>query len=153
MEEIHYDKFCDIFFRIAVDYLGMNSRILCNRTCKECPDDVIDDFMRVGKVDDNDEDSWKIMHLLMPYYMQEKEVPKSSWKRIKYIIFPSVEELTENYQYVKKAGRILLPVAWVHRIINRFIVGIRKEKEPGVLIKSKKLNHRLKLLNEVGLTK
>lgn len=153
MKAIHYDTFCDVFFQIAVEYFGMNAKIIRKPVARESIENIIDDFMHVGKVDDSDENSWKIMHLLMPYYMQEREVPKGRMQRIRYLLFPLPNELTQHYQYAQK-HKFLLPVAWIHRALNRLILGRKhQDSEQSAALRSKKVEHRLKLLEEVRLTK
>ena len=153
MKQLNYDVFCDAFFKLAVEYFGMNNEILDEKyELKKYSDDLLDDIFMVGKLGDDDDSAWKVMHLLMPYYLQEREVPRSKWQRIRYIVFPKAEELTDYYSYAKR-NRFLLPVAWVHRIINRVLKDNNKtEEDVDTLKKTKKVEHRLKLLNDMELT-
>lgn len=153
MKQLNYDIFCDAFFKLAVEYFGMNKDILNEKyASKRYSDELLDDIFMVGKLGADDDSSWKVMHLLMPYYLQEREVPCSRWQRMRYIVFPKAEELSDYYSYAKK-NRFLLPVAWIHRIINRILKDNNKQEEDvDTLKKTKKVEHRLKLLKDMELT-
>lgn len=153
MKQLNYDIFCDAFFKLAVEYFGMNKDILNEKyASKRYSDELLDDIFMVGKLGADDDSAWKVMHLLMPYYLQEREVPCSRWQRMRYIVFPKAEELSDYYSYAKK-NRFLLPVAWIHRIINRILKDNNKQEEDvDTLKKTKKVEHRLKLLKDMELT-
>lgn len=153
MKQLNYDIFCDAFLKLAVEYFGMNKDILNEKyASKRYSDELLDDIFMVGKLGADDDSAWKVMHLLMPYYLQEREVPCSRWQRMRYIVFPKAEELSDYYSYAKK-NRFLLPVAWIHRIINRILKDNNKQEEDvDTLKKTKKVEHRLKLLKDMELT-
>jgi hypothetical protein len=64
------------------------------------------------------------------------------------MIFPSLEGMKKRFSYVKKFP-VLLPVAWVHRIIKLALMqfGITKRSEGVSLINSRKMN----LIEKLGM--
>ena len=94
---------------------------------------------------------WQIMGMMTPYFTGQRRTGNSSFKRKLEVIFPKANDLPDEYAYAKKV-KILLPIAWVHKMIN-YLIKYRKNKKTWYSA-SEKLDvaeHRLKLMKDMDL--
>ncbi|HWT76034.1 MAG TPA: nucleotidyltransferase family protein [Mobilitalea sp.] len=114
MKILNYDKFCENFFYLCMQYLGMSSKIMEGRQAKIIGnvDDFIVDLMNVGISYEKRTADWHLVGILQPYFLGELVIPKSRFGRTLRILFPSSEVIP--FAYARKY-KILLPVAWIHR--------------------------------------
>lgn len=151
MDNMGYRKFCDYFFTLGIDYLGMDK----NFGYGEIPKidekilwEFVNDLTRIGSLDDSDSMNWQIFGAMTPYFTGESSAPKNG--KLSYI-FPGRESLPNNYAYAKKLP-ILLPVAWIHRFIlfgvNRFS---DRENTYNATEKLQVTEYRLRMLDNMGL--
>ncbi len=115
IEYLGYSCFCDSFFKICIDYLGMNPKILANRNVrvtKEIEQFKLD-LLYGGHTIKKDAD-WQIMGAMAPYFTGNAKVASSEVSRKIQMIFPSVKSIPSCYTYVKKHP-CLLPFAWIQR--------------------------------------
>lgn len=153
MEILHYEFFCDALFKIAVMYMGMDNSVLIEKYEKNVvEDELIEDIINIGRKEDVDIGSWKIMGKLMPYFLQERKVPATKWEKFRSKFCPTQEDISDYYQYAKKY-KCLLPVAWVHRFFHATkyeksleTVYTKEQKE----VRDKRLEDRMRLMEKVG---
>lgn len=152
MKVLHYDIFCDALFKIAVKYMGLDKNILREEyKDKVVNDELIEDIIRIGKVNDEDVVSWNAMGKLLPYFLQEKKAPVSKWEKFRNKFFPTQNDLSDYYEYAKK-NKLLLPIAWGHRFFHsRKYEAEHKITQEDKRKKNDKYEHRITLLNEAGL--
>lgn len=70
-------------------------------------------FIRKGEIN---EEEFKYYNTLCSYDKEEKCMKNTIIRTIAFL-FPSRHRLSERYSYAKKAGGLLLPIAWVHHIL------------------------------------
>ena len=156
MEKCEYTEFCENFFAICVEYFGMDSFILEGHDRKynaAVLEELLVDFIYKGDEGKLRGKSWQLTTTLEPFFVGERQtVDKSKSGRIIHFIFPKPEELNDSYFYAKKIP-ILLPVAWIHRIVKKIIwqIFLRKEESYTGIQKMEVVQSRLGLLGKVGL--
>lgn len=154
MKILHYDLFCDALFKIAIEYMGMTSKVLNRKYSNRVVDeDLIEDIIIIGKIGDNDQQPWRAMDKLMPFFLQESKVPVTRAEKFRSALFPSQMELSDYYTYAKK-NKALVPVAWIHRIFHSIHYKLNPTLDKETLeLKSDKVEHRMDLMNKAGLNK
>ncbi|MBQ3796773.1 MAG: nucleotidyltransferase family protein [Butyrivibrio sp.] len=156
MEKCNYTVFCENFLTICVKYLGLNKDILEGRIAKASEsvlEDLLVDFIYCGDSDELRGKSWQLTATLQPYLVGERtKVKKSKRGRLISYIFPEADELNERYTYAKK-HHALLPIAWVHRALHKFLWQLREREEENYtgMQKVEVVESRLGLLGSVGL--
>ncbi len=155
MDELGYTKFCNNFFDACTKYFDMHS-VSQKKTRGEWELsesefwNFVDDLFRKGVIDDGSA-NWQIYGAMTPYFTGEYNAPKEGWKKKLLILFPSRKSLPNNYGYAKKCP-LLLPVAWVHRII---LFGIHRIQNRGNSYNAtQKMNvtqYRLQMMESMGL--
>lgn len=153
LEQLGYTKFCYYLFVICVEYLGMDDTILSGRemTMGDELYGFMQDLLQVGNPSDGNQVSWQIFGTLTPYFTGEKKTSTSKWKRRLEVLFPRAEDLRDDFAYARE-HKILLPIAWVHKILMYFIK-YQKHKDEWYNA-SEKLNaaeYRIGLMNDMGL--
>lgn len=153
MDKLSYTKFAYSLFVLCVEFLGMDDTILKYREVSY-GDEVtafFQDFLCAGDMYEDKTAGWQIMGMMTPYFTGQRGTSNSSFKRKLEVIFPKSSDLPDEYAYAKKV-KILLPIAWVHKIIN-YLIKYRKNKKTWYSA-SEKLDvaeHRLKLMKDMDL--
>lgn len=118
MKQLKYDVFCDAFFKICVQYLGMTPNLLSDDYKEyELNETLLYDILIDPKLNGSETRAWDCVNTLAPYLMRDTKLSSSSFTQKLHQIFPSPSELNENFSYAKK-HRILLPIAWIHRFYS-----------------------------------
>ena len=161
IKTLGYEKFCYTFFQLCVELLGMDSRILQEAKSVTGADKIqllYDMISPIGETRDNMA-SWQIYSLITPYLQGDATVSDSKFIRKVKILFPGTNALPDRCSYARKYP-ILLPVAWMHRIIGwlyRYIRHYISRKYLtegdmyGVGGKLSAAEYRLSLMKEMGL--
>ncbi len=153
MDYLDYTTFCRMFFKICIDYFGMDQTIMTNRKVveKEGLSEFLLDIINVGTIYEEKDAAWQILGIMTPYFTGEDKIPKTNFGIKIKVLFPSSKSLPSNYAYAKKY-KLLLPIAWFHKIIN-FTVKRHSHKgdwyEAGE--KLAVAQHRLNLMKSLGL--
>ncbi len=156
MDKCNYSAFCENFFAICIEKFGMDSAVMKGHKAKasaEVLDRLLVDFIYVGDKEKRRESSWQLTATMQPYFVGERNtVSKSKSGRLLNFLFPKASELNENYEYAKKIP-LLLPIAWVHRVVHKIIwqvSGKGKDCYTGMQ-KVDIVESKLGLLGSVGL--
>lgn len=155
IKELGYTVFCEKFFAICVDMLGMTDKVFSCHKCELKFEDyqlLLEDMMCGGNIDDSREASWQILGIMTPYLVGDEKVSKSKALRKLQVLFPSSDKLPQEFAYAKK-HKILLPIAWVHKGV-RYILR-RKKHTNDWYTPNQKLSvaeYRLALVKDTGLT-
>lgn len=153
MERLGYDKFCYCLFTICVEYLGMDRAILQDRLVElgEEMYRLIQDLLQVGKVTDDKGVKWQIFGTLTPYFTGEKKTAASKWKRRMEVIFPRAEDLRDDFAYARE-NKILLPIAWIHKIVM-YLIKYQQHKDEwyNATEKLDAAEYRISLMKDMGL--
>jgi hypothetical protein len=153
METLGYDKFCENFFAICVQYLGMSARILEGRKIKLMKDlnVFLMDLINIGFLFGDGKACFQLMGTMTPYFIGEQEIPKSMFRRRLKILFPAGKDLSMEYRYAR-SWKLLMPIAWVHRW-SHFLLKSRKHKKDWYSAKEVLIvaDHRLSLMRKLGL--
>jgi hypothetical protein len=89
--------------------------------------------------------------MMTPYFTGEKTASKSKWKRKLAVIFPRPKDLQDHHGYARRHP-ILLPVAWVHRIVKYIYLYVHDTKRTySATEKLDKAEHRIDLMDKLGL--
>ena len=109
------------------------------------------DFLCAGEMYADKTAGWQIMGMMTPYFTGQRGTGNSSFKRKLEIIFPKADDLPDELAYAKK-NKILLPVAWIHKIIN-YLKKYHQNKSTWYSAGEKLdvAEHRLKLMKDMGL--
>lgn len=153
MDQIGYSKFCENFFYLCIQYLGMSPAIMEEREIQfaEKGNDFVLDLIHVGTLFEDKDAGWQLLGIMTPYFNGEANAPKSNLRRKLRILFPKREHLPEEYAYAKKHA-ILLPAAWIHKLAS-YLVKWYKHKDNWYDAKEKLkvAEHRLALMGSLGL--
>ncbi|SCX18166.1 Uncharacterised nucleotidyltransferase [Lachnospiraceae bacterium YSD2013] len=151
MKLLHYERFMDCIVEICKEHLNMSRDIPVNESVTEemkehLIEDVLGDKDKSGNVDD-----YETINFLETYFMRSSAVKESKFQQRRKQILPLPSELHERYSYAKKCP-ILLPIAWVHRIIFFADYAIRgKKKGKNGTVAMKRSQTRLDLMKEFDL--
>lgn len=153
IDYLDYTTFCRMFFKICIDYFGMDQTIMSKRGVveKEGISEFLLDIINVGAIYDEKDAAWQILGIMTPYFTGEDKIPNTNLGIKMKVLFPSSKALPNNYAYAKKC-KLLLPVAWVHKYIN-FLVKRHSHKDDWYEAGEKLAvaQHRLKLMKSLGL--
>jgi len=153
MEILNYDKFCENFFSICVQYLDMSPEILEGREIRVIPDTekFLRDMINVGSIFDKKTTEWQLLSIMSPYFSGGHDIPKSKFGRQIKILFPASKDLPNEYAYARKY-KIFLPIAWIHKYCC-FFIKWHKHKGDWYDAKEKFIitEHRLSLMKSLGL--
>lgn len=156
MDKCNYTYFCENFFTVCIDKFGMDASIMKGHKAKaseEVLDKLLIDFIYVGDKEKRRESSWQLTTTLAPYLVGDRKVvSKSKSGRIINFIFPKPSELNDSYWYAKKVP-VLLPIAWIHRVVKKLIwqLFFRKDTSYTGLQKMDVVESKLGLFGSVGL--
>lgn len=155
---LEYKKFMDFVFYI-LDRMFNLKKLPYPIMNKYQDEDVmffLEDVVHKGDIEEKNRFDYQMITVLEPYMVGNAKVAKSSNRRKIRAIFPIASELSDYYMYAKK-HRILLPVAWVHRIIIYFKSRLFARKKNKNLMNRKEkfdtMEYRIKLLKITGLVK
>lgn len=155
MQELGYTVFCEKFFAICVDLLGMNDKVFENHKCDLEEKDyqlLLEDMICGGNIDEQRDASWQILGIMTPYLVGDEKVSKSKTLRKLQVLFPSAKNLPDEFAYAKKC-KILLPIAWIHKGI-RYVLRSKKHTNDWYTPNQKlsAAEYRLALVKDTGLT-
>ncbi len=153
LEQLDYAKFTHYLFAICIEFLGMKADIIANRNMP-MGDELFEfmlDLFQNGTIDEGNNDRWQILGMMTPYFTGEKKAAKNKFGRKLAVIFPRAKDLQDHYMYAKKCP-ILLPIAWVHKVLNYLIK--YHSKSNNWYSAGEKLDvaeKRIDLMNKMGL--
>lgn len=153
MEELNYTKFCYYLLVVCAGYLGMDASILQGRNM-EMGEELflfMQDLLQVGSRGQEGQLNWQIFGSLSPYFTGEKKGATNKWKRRMQILFPRAEDLRDDFAYAKKV-KILLPIAWGHKIVM-YLVKYQNHKGEwyNASEKLEAVEYRLNLMKDMDL--
>ncbi|MHB8128933.1 MAG: nucleotidyltransferase domain-containing protein [Mobilitalea sp.] len=150
---IGYDQFCENFFAICVQYLGMSAEIMEGRSknVEKNTQRLLVDMVNVGSANSKINAKWELLDILTPYFTGEQDATNIKDKRKIDILFPQSMYLSQKYAYAKKY-KMMLPIAWVHRF-GCYLTNWFKHKEDWRKAKERLeiIEHRLSLMRSLGL--
>jgi hypothetical protein len=149
MDKLDYSQFCKHFFTLCGLYVGLDTEFFTSEelVLDENAQNLMIDIMSRRTANEQKQ----IMAYMTPYLVGEKTMRKTALGRKLDTIFLRPKDLQGKFVYAKKY-KFLLPIAWIHRIID-FIVKSRRRPEAHHTV-SEKMNaaeQRLNLLNKLGL--
>ncbi len=151
MKALHYERFLDCIVTICQKYLGMRDGIPgIEQVSEELMEHLLEDVL--GEKDPSlQKNYYETINFLETYFMRETVVKESKFQQKRKQFLPLPSELHERYSYARKCP-VLLPVAWVHRVI--YFIGYKRDckkygKDANAAIK--KSEGRLDLMRELNL--
>ena len=153
MDELSYTKFAYSLFVLCVEFLNMDATILKFRNISYGNEMIafFRDFLCGGEMYADKTASWQIMGMMTPYFTGQRGTGDSSIRRKLELIFPKASDLPDELSYAKKV-KILLPIAWIHKMIN-YLIKYHRNKSTWYTAGEKLdvAEHRLKLMKDMGL--
>ena len=150
--KLHYEKFYDAILKICYEYLGMKVIVPgSNVENTEVNEQLLNDVLERSKLDDSVK-QWETINFLSQYFMRASVTKSSDFQQRRKQIFPMPSELNDRYSYAKKC-QLLLPVAWVHRVI--YMIGYSRHCKRNDMKTSEsiaKAQYRLDLMRKLGIT-
>ena len=152
LEEMGYYYFVCSIFRICINYLGMNEKVLGNQSITMTKVDykVLEDILDAGVFGTKTLYRRKTTDVVRNAYYKGEGKRSSKFKMYIKVLFPAPSELSDRYVDAKKYP-ILLPVAWVQRMWHHLVCKIKNTDEPSVFEKTRKVEERMDMLNELKL--
>lgn len=152
LKKMGYDVFCLAIFRLCIKHFGMNSHITTsNRRFREDKLDILlNEFVTNSRLFKEEKEKWELMGEMIPYFVGEKQEYDKEVK-ITMRLFPTQERLLDKY-YLGRKYKLLLPLSWIHRIID-LIISERKAQngEYTAYERALAVNHKLKVMKNFGL--
>lgn len=151
MKSLHYERFFDCIVAICQEHLGMDRDIpITGAVTEEMKEHLIEDVLgdkeKAGKMDD-----YETINFLETYFMRVSAVKESKFQQRRKQLLPLPSELHERFSYAKKIP-ILLPIAWIHRILFFISYALKgKKKGKNGTEAMKKSQKRLDLMKELDL--
>lgn len=151
MEVLHYERFFDCIVNICQRNLGMRIGIPgVEPVTEEMMGHLLADVLE-KKDPSMQKDSYETINFLRTYFMRDSVIKESKFQQKRKQFLPLPSELHERYSYARKCP-VLLPVAWVHRVI--YFIGYKRDckkygKDANAAIK--KSEGRLDLMRELNL--
>lgn len=150
--KLHYENLYDEILKICYEYLGMEFIVPGSNMEKATIDErLLEDVIEVGKLDGSVK-QWETINFLSQYFMRTSVTKSSDFRQRRKQILPLPSELNDRYSYAKKCP-VLLPIAWVHRVI--YMIGyIRHCKRNDIKTTDsiEKAQYRLDLMRKLGIT-
>ena len=153
MEQLEYTEFCKQFFSLGVKYFKLNVNVLPEGKTVEVPDEdvFVQDMVMAGMVNENQKGAYQIWGIMSPYVTGEIQPASSKFGRMLQTLFPSAENIRDDFSYAKR-HKILLPIAWVHRCIDYLIYRKKHPDESyGVNTKINAAEYRVDQVKKRGL--
>ncbi len=152
IKELKYDKLIAVVKGIGVKYLGLEFEDAMTEGDGFC--DLLEDMECGGLFGMDEAERSRFFNVYTKRRSGKNALEHSVYRITKgennafRTIFPSLEGMKKRFSYVEKCP-VLLPVAWIHRIIKLTLVhvGISKGKEEVSLINSRKMN----LIEKLGM--
>lgn len=152
MKELRYDKLIAVVKGIGVKYLGLEFENVI--TDGEGFNELLEDMECGGLFGMSDTESSQFFHLYTKRRSGNNALEHSVYRITKgensafRMLFPSLKGMKKRFSYVEKCP-VLLPVAWIHRIVKLSLqhLGICKEKEGVMLIN----NRKMKMIEKLGM--
>lgn len=153
LSTLQYTEFCEQFFLICIQHLGLTDEILNGRKVRQIEEinDFVLDLGTYGDIKEGIETNYQVMGILTPYFVGEEKLSNSKIGQKIQIIFPKPSALRDRYHYAKRY-KVLLPVAWGHRAFDHIIYNFTHRNEK--LSATEKMNlaqHRLNLMMSMKL--
>ena len=151
IRKLHYDKFFCIILKICYEFLGMKVNVLGKEMSKTAINEhFIEDLVNRERQNDSVK-QWETINFLSTYFMRTSVAKESTFQQRRKQFLPLPSELNDRYGYAKKCW-LLLPVAWVHRVIY-MISYSRHCKRNGFATSAsiEKAMYRLDLMRELGM--
>lgn len=122
MDELEYTEFTKQFFSLGNKYFGLTVKALPGEQIVMPADyeAFVTDLILKGKVSDGQKGAFQIWGIMTPYLTGEATAAKSSFGQKLKTLFPSADNIRDDFAYAKK-HHFLLPIAWVHRMIDYLI--------------------------------
>ncbi len=119
MKELGYTEFCAQFFSLGVKYFDLGQSALPDGKLSLPQDEeaFLMDLILAGKVSEGQKGAFQIWGIMSPYVTGEIQASHSKIGRAMQTLFPSAENIRDDFAYAKKY-KFLLPIAWVHRIFD-----------------------------------
>lgn len=152
IKKLHYEKFFDAIIEICHDFLGMQVSVPgCSVCDEETKKALLSDILEPGKLDDNVK-QWETINFLSQYFMRTSLTKVSNFQQRRKQLLPFPSELNSKYIYAKKCP-VLLPVAWIHRLIYMYSYIRHCERNHiNTLNSVGKAQYRLDLMRTLGIT-
>lgn len=149
MKCLKYDRFVEALFQLCIAEFGMKKITLRHQFKESEIIELLLDFLNIGKYGEADNGNWCVKDNMAYYLCGDK--PKSMIRAKIELLFPDKNSLSDEYEYAKKNG-LLLPIAWIHRLIN-YMKRDDQDERYDTIKKIKKVSTRLKLMKKYGLVK
>jgi len=153
LKKLNFTEVTYSFFKIAIQYLGMDKRILQGRSSDITEKDLflLDDIRDAGVFGNRTTDRVKSLDIIkQTYYENGTNKPVSKTKVLLNTMFPSADSLSDRYVDAKK-HKVLLPVAWTQRALYHLKQKSINKDEPNLFKKAELVEKRMNMLNEFGL--
>jgi len=150
--KLHYERFYEAILKICYEYLGMKVVIPdINVESIEVNEQLLKDILERGKLDGAVK-KWETINFLSQYFMRTSVTKSSNFQQRRKQIFPFPSELNDRYSYAKKCP-LLLPVAWIHRVIYMISYSYHCKKNDMKTSETiGKAQYRLDLMRNLGMT-
>lgn len=150
--KLHYEKFYDAILKICYEYLGMKAIVPDSNVEQAVVNEpLLIDVLERSKMDSSVK-RWETINFLSQYFMRTSVTKTSDFQQRRKQLLPLPSELNDKYMYAKKCP-ILLPVAWVHRVI--YMINYSRHCERNNIKTSdsiEKAQYRLDLMRKLGIT-
>lgn len=155
VQKLKYDSFCIKFFHLCEKYYGLNPKVMDGKDAKmskEDEEELLLDFIYKGKRFQNSKEGWQLLDDMRAYLEGAKtQVESLSWlEKKRKLLFPSQSELQKYYGYAKK-HKILVPIAWIHRIFHSAKQHNENKELYGVMERRKAIEYRERMIDKIGL--
>lgn len=119
MNLLGYSSFCYSFFELCIQYLDLEQEILefAGQVQAADKNELLWDMITLGGMVNEDPASWQILGIITPYLIGDEAIPTSKFARQIKVLFPSRKALPDKFNYAKENG-FLLPIAWVHKMVD-----------------------------------
>lgn len=119
MKKLGYEKFTVTLFALGIRYFELDERVLCGRKLPKEEEiaPILEDLVICGEIKEHKEANWQILGIMTPYLEGEEAGSENALHQKLSLLFPSASSISDHYAYAKKHP-ILLPIAWIHRIIG-----------------------------------
>lgn len=158
MRALGYKDFTDFVLYVLATKLSLRKGVNLEKS-KYSDDDIrsfLDDVIHKGDIKDSKASDYQMLTVLKPYMVGNVIEAGNSKARKLRAVFPKSGHLSDYYMYAKKC-RILLPIAWIHRILVYFGSRMVKRKDKRNLMNHREkfdiMEYRIKLLKITGLVK
>lgn len=148
LKKLHFQDFANMTLSAVEQWFGVKSPLSLRTIAGETMEDFLEFTLEGGTYGKQGRD--RSVVFLKQQNRNEEEISK--FKTLVFHIFPPISSLENRYSYLQK-HRWLLPVAWVHRVIdNRSSWGRYVDSAKGIISADEEEALRLKrMYKEIGL--